>query len=185
MQRSYKACCSARIMYLCSWSLEMIKCKRFCVCTRSFQKTRYLQHCTISHDRKTSKTCRSCNKKGSAMQCCWCCVKPSRRSSLIWHWHGRSYFMSRRMPVRWICILCALQAAHLFTIRIWISQSKSAFPGGLVVRISRSHRDGRGSIPRLGRRFCFASIWACIVLHFCFVVVLFVGCNSLSFMHKP
>ena len=27
------------------------------------------------------------------------------------------------------------------------------FPGGLVVRISRSHRDGRGSIPQLGKLF--------------------------------
>ena len=26
-------------------------------------------------------------------------------------------------------------------------------PGGLVVRISRSHRDGRGSIPRLGKSY--------------------------------
>ena len=26
-------------------------------------------------------------------------------------------------------------------------------PGGLVVRIRRSHRRGRGSIPRLGRTF--------------------------------
>ena len=28
-------------------------------------------------------------------------------------------------------------------------------PSGLVVRISRSHRDGRGSIPRLGRFFSY------------------------------
>ena len=30
-------------------------------------------------------------------------------------------------------------------------------PGGLVVRIRRSHRRGRGSIPRLGILFLFAS----------------------------
>ena len=29
----------------------------------------------------------------------------------------------------------------------------SYLPSGLVVRISRSHRDGRGSIPRLGNSF--------------------------------
>ena len=31
------------------------------------------------------------------------------------------------------------------------------FPSGLVVRISRSHRDGRGSIPRLGIFFYLSS----------------------------
>ena len=35
-----------------------------------------------------------------------------------------------------------------------------------MVRISRSHRDGRGSIPRLGRRFCFASMHACVAYIF-------------------
>ena len=30
-------------------------------------------------------------------------------------------------------------------------------PGGLVVRIRRSHRRGRGLIPRLGKCFAFAN----------------------------
>ena len=34
-----------------------------------------------------------------------------------------------------------------------ISQSLADLPGGLVVRIRRSHRRGRGSIPRLGITF--------------------------------
>ena len=33
------------------------------------------------------------------------------------------------------------------------------FPGSLVVRIPRSHRGGRGSIPRLGRNFCIERYW--------------------------
>ena len=34
-----------------------------------------------------------------------------------------------------------------------LARWSSAFPGGLVVRIRRSHRRGRGSIPRLGTSF--------------------------------
>ena len=34
-----------------------------------------------------------------------------------------------------------------------LEASLSDIPGGLVVRIRRSHRRGRGSIPRLGRTF--------------------------------
>ena len=36
-------------------------------------------------------------------------------------------------------------------VLLWLSSSK--FPGSLVVRIPRSHRGGRGSIPRLGKLF--------------------------------
>ena len=182
MQRSYKACCSARIMYLCSWSLEMIKCKRFCVCTRSFQKTRYLQHCTISHDRKTSKTCRSCNKKGSAMQCCWCCVKPSRRSSLIW-------------PGMVGVILCHEEYA---------SQMKFAFCASCAsIHDTDQNQPKRKCIPRWssgqdfalsprrpgfdspsGKTFLLCIDMSMHCIHFCFAAVLFVGCVSLPFIHK-
>ena len=37
-----------------------------------------------------------------------------------------------------------------------IASIQAAIPGGLVVRIRRSHRRGRGSIPRLGRQALFA-----------------------------
>ena len=36
-----------------------------------------------------------------------------------------------------------------------INPALSDIPGGLVVRIRRSHRRGRGSIPRLGSMFFF------------------------------
>ena len=36
-----------------------------------------------------------------------------------------------------------------------LAHCSSAVPGGLVVRIRRSHRRGRGSIPRLGSMFFF------------------------------
>ena len=46
------------------------------------------------------------------------------------------------------------QRVKKFLCFIYISLSLNPqFPSGLVVRISRSHRDGRGSIPRLGRFF--------------------------------
>ena len=42
----------------------------------------------------------------------------------------------------------------LLNISASLQYHTSDFPGGLVVRIPRSHRGGRGSIPRLGRFFC-------------------------------
>ena len=52
---------------------------------------------------------------------------------------------------------------HMF---IYYSDTlRSQFPSGLVVRISRSHRDGRGSIPRLGNVFVFF-----FLLLFCFLL---------------
>jgi hypothetical protein len=53
---------------------------------------------------------------------------------------------------------------HLAGESTWIESSSlteitplyTAIPGGLVVRIRRSHRRGRGSIPRLGRQVHFA-----------------------------
>ena len=46
--------------------------------------------------------------------------------------------------------ICVCNYAKLFNL-----SEISAFPGGLVVRIWRSHRHGRGSIPRLGIHFSF------------------------------
>ena len=42
-----------------------------------------------------------------------------------------------------------------------ITPLQTAIPGGLVVRIRRSHRRGRGSIPRLGRHALFAFLNSC------------------------
>ena len=53
-------------------------------------------------------------------------------------------------------------------------------PSGLVVRISRSHRDGRGSIPRLGRCFCYVFALHC---HACIAYILF--CSRFVCWSRP
>ncbi len=57
----------------------------------------------------------------------------------------------------WIWRLYWLECCHHCNHSMRWLGSISAFPGGLVVRIRRSHRRGRGSIPRLGIPF-FPSI---------------------------
>ena len=61
---------------------------------------------------------------------------------------------SKRQCCRRICFLAKNhpRARPPFNFQI------STFPGGLVVRIRRSHRRGRGSIPRLGTSF-FKNFW--------------------------
>ena len=49
-------------------------------------------------------------------------------------------------------------------LTIWLIHLEQLIPGGLVVRIRRSHRRGRGSIPRLGRHF---SHWLPLSLSLC------------------
>ena len=54
-----------------------------------------------------------------------------------------------------------LQGRHSRALAMQGLMALGTFPGGLVVRISRSHRDGRGSIPRLGRVLFLASLALC------------------------
>ena len=69
-------------------------------------------------------------------------------------------------------VLHRLNVAILYNI-IRIHYKDRRLPGSLVVRIPRSHRGGRGSIPRLGIIFC------CCLKHFEAKVVLVVTIKSL------
>ena len=53
-----------------------------------------------------------------------------------------------------------------------ISPPNSHVPSGLVVRIPRSHRGGRGSIPRLGKSFVFLIIFFLLIIYITYISAL-------------
>ena len=73
-----------------------------------------------------------------------CHVDPSASAAILWSAHSVHSILSAdqlcRMLAKTRGAECALSQQEL----------KHLFPDGLVVRIRRSHRRGRGSIPRLG-----------------------------------
>ena len=93
-------------------------------------------------------------------------------TQILYHNGGRSTISNKyRQRVQIHIYICVCVCVFLISVlniqqsllaqKINCSRVRSKIPSGLVVRIRRSHRRGRGSIPRLGKYFfLFFFMWS-------------------------